>query len=204
MALVGSLAGKSITPKVIHGSNMIKRLLLVSSLQKTKTSKKLSKEEHRKLLGHEHNGHQDALSSLNLLISSQMGNSLPAEPRSAEGASGACRPSPLQQSHPRLSGGQRQRVLIMAHPQSFSGYLRRANNRSGRYCSETGSSSSLNDSSVAPGCNDLCKPRPCTCCRGLLCTVMYAGRVTLSEAYYWLTNPVHGTPAVFSAFCSFH
>ena len=120
MALVGeSGCGKSITTKVIMGLTDPKETITGQVLYKDQDLLKLSKEEHRKLLGHElAMVYQDALSSLNpsMLISSQMkqltsrgGTRTAEELLELVGLD----PKRTLESYPHeLSGGQRQRVLI--------------------------------------------------------------------------------------------
>lgn len=120
MALVGeSGCGKSITTKVIMGLTDPKETITGEVLYKDQDLLKLSKEEHRKLLGHElAMVYQDALSSLNpsMLISSQMkqltsrgGTRTAEELLELVGLD----PKRTLESYPHeLSGGQRQRVLI--------------------------------------------------------------------------------------------
>ena len=120
MALVGeSGCGKSITTKVIMGLTDSKETITGQVLYKDQDLLKLSKEEHRKLLGHElAMVYQDALSSLNpsMLISSQMkqltsrgGTRTAEELLELVGLD----PKRTLESYPHeLSGGQRQRVLI--------------------------------------------------------------------------------------------
>ena len=120
MALVGeSGCGKSITTKVIMGLTDTKETITVEVLYKDQDLLKLSKEEHRKLLGHElAMVYQDALSSLNpsMLISSQMKQlTSRGGTRSAEELLELVGLDPKRtlESYPHeLSGGQRQRVLI--------------------------------------------------------------------------------------------
>ena len=120
MALVGeSGCGKSITTKVIMGLTDPKETITGKVLYKDQDLLKLSKEEHRKLLGHElAMVYQDALSSLNpsMLISSQMKQlTSRGGTRSAEELLELVGLDPKRtlESYPHeLSGGQRQRVLI--------------------------------------------------------------------------------------------
>ena len=120
MALVGeSGCGKSITTKVIMGLTDPKETITGQVLYKDQDLLKLSKEEHRKLLGHElAMVYQDALSSLNpsMLISSQMKQlTSRGGTRSAEELLELVGLDPKRtlESYPHeLSGGQRQRVLI--------------------------------------------------------------------------------------------
>lgn len=120
MALVGeSGCGKSITTKVIMGLTDPKETITGEVLYKDQDLLKLSKEEHRKLLGHElAMVYQDALSSLNpsMLISSQMKQlTSRGGTRSAEELLELVGLDPKRtlESYPHeLSGGQRQRVLI--------------------------------------------------------------------------------------------
>ena len=129
MALVGeSGCGKSITTKVIMGLTDPKETITGQVLYKDQDLLKLSKEEHRKLLGHElAMVYQDALSSLNpsMLISSQMKQlTSRGGTRSAEELLELVGLDPKRtlESYPHeLSGGQRQRVLIaMALPRDPS------------------------------------------------------------------------------------
>lgn len=120
MALVGeSGCGKSITTKVIMGLTDPKERITGEVLYKGKDLLKLSKDEHRQLLGHElAMVYQDALSSLNpsMLISAQMkqmtkrgGKRTAEELLELVGLD----PKRTLESYPHeLSGGQRQRVLI--------------------------------------------------------------------------------------------
>lgn len=120
MALVGeSGCGKSITTKVIMGLTDPKETITGQVLYKDQDLLKLSKEDHRKLLGHElAMVYQDALSSLNpsMLISSQMKQlTSRGGTRSAEELLELVGLDPKRtlESYPHeLSGGQRQRVLI--------------------------------------------------------------------------------------------
>lgn len=120
MALVGeSGCGKSITTKVIMGLTDPKETITGEVLYKDQDLLKLSKDEHRKLLGHElAMVYQDALSSLNpsMLISSQMKQlTSRGGTRSAEELLELVGLDPKRtlESYPHeLSGGQRQRVLI--------------------------------------------------------------------------------------------
>jgi len=120
MELVGeSGCGKSITTKVIMGLTDPKETITGEVLYKDQDLLKLSKEEHRKLLGHElAMVYQDALSSLNpsMLISSQMKQlTSRGGTRSAEELLELVGLDPKRtlESYPHeLSGGQRQRVLI--------------------------------------------------------------------------------------------
>ena len=120
MALVGeSGCGKSITTKVIMGLTDPKETITGKVLYKDQDLLKLSKEEHRKLLGHElAMVYQDALSSLNpsMLVSSQMKQlTSRGGTRSAEELLELVGLDPKRtlESYPHeLSGGQRQRVLI--------------------------------------------------------------------------------------------
>ena len=120
MALVGeSGCGKSITTKVIMGLTDPKETITGQVLYKDQDLLELSKEEHRKLLGHElAMVYQDALSSLNpsMLISSQMKQlTSRGGTRSAEELLELVGLDPKRtlESYPHeLSGGQRQRVLI--------------------------------------------------------------------------------------------
>ena len=129
MALVGeSGCGKSITTKVIMGLTDPKETITGEVLYKDQDLLKLSKQEHRKLLGHElAMVYQDALSSLNpsMLISSQMKQlTSRGGTRSAEELLELVGLDPKRtlESYPHeLSGGQRQRVLIaMALPRDPS------------------------------------------------------------------------------------
>ncbi len=120
MALVGeSGCGKSITTKVIMSLTDPNETITGEVLYKGQDLLKLSKEEHRKLLGHElAMVYQDALSSLNpsMLISAQMkqltsrgGTRTAEELLELVGLD----PKRTLESYPHeLSGGQRQRVLI--------------------------------------------------------------------------------------------
>jgi len=120
MALVGeSGCGKSITTKVIMGLTDPKETISGEVLYKGQDLLKLSKDEHRKLLGNEiAMVYQDALSSLNpsMLISSQMKQLTDrGGTRSAEDLLKLVGLDPKRtlESYPHeLSGGQRQRVLI--------------------------------------------------------------------------------------------
>lgn len=120
MALVGeSGCGKSITTKVIMSLTDPKEHISGSVLYKGQDLLKLSKEEHRKLLGHDLAMiYQDALSSLNpsMLISTQMKQlTSRGGTRSAEELLELVGLDPKRtlESYPHeLSGGQRQRVLI--------------------------------------------------------------------------------------------
>ena len=120
MALVGeSGCGKSITTKVIMGLTDPNENITGEVLYKGKDLVKLSRDEHRKLLGHElAMVYQDALSSLNpsMLISSQMKQlTSRGGTRSAEELLELVGLDPKRtlESYPHeLSGGQRQRVLI--------------------------------------------------------------------------------------------
>ena len=130
MALVGeSGCGKSITTKVIMGLTDPKETITGQVLYKGQDLVTMSKEEHRKLLGHElAMVYQDALSSLNpsMLISAQMkqltsrGGTRSAEELLTLVGLDAKRLTLVGldakrtlESYPHeLSGGQRQRVLI--------------------------------------------------------------------------------------------
>ena len=120
MALVGeSGCGKSITTKVIMGLTDAKEVITGEVLYKGQDLLKLTKDEHRKLLGHEiAMVYQDALSSLNpsMLISTQMKQLTDrGGTRSAEELLTLVGLDPKRtlESYPHeLSGGQRQRVLI--------------------------------------------------------------------------------------------
>ena len=120
MALVGeSGCGKSITTKVIMGLTDPGEQITGQVLFDGKDLLKLTKEEHRQLLGHEiAMVYQDALSSLNpsMLISSQMKQlTSRGGTRSAEELLELVGLDPQRtlESYPHeLSGGQRQRVLI--------------------------------------------------------------------------------------------
>ncbi len=120
MALVGeSGCGKSITTKVIMGLTDPKETITGQVLYKGKDLVTMSKEEHRKLLGHElAMVYQDALSSLNpsMLISAQMKQlTSRGGTRSAEELLtlvGLDAKRTLESYPHELSGGQRQRVLI--------------------------------------------------------------------------------------------
>ena len=120
MALVGeSGCGKSITTKVIMGLTDPKESITGTVLYKGQDLLKISKDEHRRLLGHElAMVYQDALSSLNpsMLISSQMKQlTSRGGTRSAEELLELVGLDPKRtlESYPHeLSGGQRQRVLI--------------------------------------------------------------------------------------------
>ncbi len=120
MALVGeSGCGKSITTKVIMSLTDPDEHVTGEVLFKGKDLVKLTKEEHRKLLGHEiAMVYQDALSSLNpsMLISAQMKQlTSRGGTRSAEDLLELVGLDPKRtlESYPHeLSGGQRQRVLI--------------------------------------------------------------------------------------------
>lgn len=120
MALVGeSGCGKSITTKVIMGLTDPKETITGEVLYKGKDLLKLSREEHRQLLGTElAMVYQDALSSLNpsMLISTQMKQLTErGGTRSAEELLELVGLDPKRtlESYPHeLSGGQRQRVLI--------------------------------------------------------------------------------------------
>ena len=120
MALVGeSGCGKSITTKVIMGLTDPNETITGQVLYKGRDLLKLSRDEHRKLLGHElAMVYQDALSSLNpsMLISAQMKQlTSRGGTRSAEELLELVGLDPKRtlESYPHeLSGGQRQRVLI--------------------------------------------------------------------------------------------
>lgn len=120
MALVGeSGCGKSITTKVIMGLTDPGEQITGQVLFDGKDLLKLTKDEHRQLLGHEiAMVYQDALSSLNpsMLISSQMKQlTSRGGTRSAEELLELVGLDPQRtlESYPHeLSGGQRQRVLI--------------------------------------------------------------------------------------------
>ena len=120
MALVGeSGCGKSITTKVIMGLTDPKETITGEVIYNGQDLLKLTKDEHRKLLGHElAMVYQDALSSLNpsMLISSQMKQlTSRGGTRSAEELLELVGLDPKRtlESYPHeLSGGQRQRVLI--------------------------------------------------------------------------------------------
>ena len=120
MALVGeSGCGKSITTKVIMGLTDPKETITGQVLYKGQDLVTMSKEEHRKLLGHElAMVYQDALSSLNpsMLISAQMKQlTSRGGTRSAEELLtlvGLDAKRTLESYPHELSGGQRQRVLI--------------------------------------------------------------------------------------------
>ncbi len=120
MALVGeSGCGKSITTKVIMGLTDPGEQIAGEVLFDGKDLLKLTKDEHRQLLGHEiAMVYQDALSSLNpsMLISSQMKQlTKRGGTRSAEELLELVGLDPQRtlESYPHeLSGGQRQRVLI--------------------------------------------------------------------------------------------
>ena len=120
MALVGeSGCGKSITTKVIMGLTDPKETITGHVLFKGQDLLKLTKDEHRRLLGHElAMVYQDALSSLNpsMLISAQMKQlTSRGGTRSAEELLELVGLDPKRtlESYPHeLSGGQRQRVLI--------------------------------------------------------------------------------------------
>ena len=120
MALVGeSGCGKSITTKVIMGLTDPGEQITGEVLFDGKDLLKLTKDEHRQLLGHEiAMVYQDALSSLNpsMLISSQMKQlTKRGGTRSAEELLELVGLDPQRtlESYPHeLSGGQRQRVLI--------------------------------------------------------------------------------------------
>ncbi|MCI6273761.1 MAG: dipeptide/oligopeptide/nickel ABC transporter permease/ATP-binding protein [Coriobacteriaceae bacterium] len=120
MALVGeSGCGKSITTKVIMNLTDANETVTGEVLYKGRDLLKLSREEHRKLLGHElAMVYQDALSSLNpsMLISAQMKQlTSRGGTRSAEELLELVGLDPKRtlESYPHeLSGGQRQRVLI--------------------------------------------------------------------------------------------
>ena len=120
MALVGeSGCGKSITTKVIMGLTDPNETIEGQVLYRGQDLLKLTRDEHRKLLGHElAMVYQDALSSLNpsMLISTQMkqltsrgGTRTAEELLELVGLD----PKRTLESYPHeLSGGQRQRVLI--------------------------------------------------------------------------------------------
>ena len=120
MALVGeSGCGKSITTKVIMGLTDPNETVTGEVLFGDTDLLKLTKDEHRKLLGHEiAMVYQDALSSLNpsMLISTQMKQlTSRGGTRSAEELLELVGLDPKRtlESYPHeLSGGQRQRVLI--------------------------------------------------------------------------------------------
>ena len=120
MALVGeSGCGKSITTKVIMSLTDADEHMTGEVLFDGRDLLKLTKEEHRQLLGHEiAMVYQDALSSLNpsMLISAQMKQlTSRGGTRSAEEllALVGLDPKRTLESYPHeLSGGQRQRVLI--------------------------------------------------------------------------------------------
>ncbi len=120
MALVGeSGCGKSITTKVIMSLTDPNETVTGEVLFGDTDLLKLTKDEHRKLLGHEiAMVYQDALSSLNpsMLISTQMKQlTSRGGTRSAEELLelGGLDPKRTLESYPHeLSGGQRQRVLI--------------------------------------------------------------------------------------------
>ena len=120
MALVGeSGCGKSITTKVIMGLTDPGEKICGEVLFGDTDLLKLTKDEHRKLLGHEiAMVYQDALSSLNpsMLISTQMKQlTSRGGTRSAEELLELVGLDPKRtlESYPHeLSGGQRQRVLI--------------------------------------------------------------------------------------------
>ena len=120
MALVGeSGCGKSITTKVIMSLTDPDETITGQVLFAGKDLLKITKEEHRKMLGHEiAMVYQDALSSLNpsMLISSQMKQlTSRGGTRSAEELLELVGLDPKRtlESYPHeLSGGQRQRVLI--------------------------------------------------------------------------------------------
>ena len=120
MALVGeSGCGKSITTKVIMSLTDPNETVTVEFLFGDTDLLKLTKDEHRKLLGHEiAMVYQDALSSLNpsMLISTQMKQlTSRGGTRSAEELLELVGLDPKRtlESYPHeLSGGQRQRVLI--------------------------------------------------------------------------------------------
>ena len=120
MALVGeSGCGKSITTKVIMSLTDTNETVTGEVLFGDTDLLKISKEEHRKLLGHEiAMVYQDALSSLNpsMLISTQMKQlTSRGGTRSAEELLELVGLDPKRtlESYPHeLSGGQRQRVLI--------------------------------------------------------------------------------------------
>ena len=120
MALVGeSGCGKSITTKVIMSLTDADEHMTGEVLLDGQDLLKLTKEEHRQLLGHEiAMVYQDALSSLNpsMLISAQMKQlTSRGGTRSAEELLELVGLDPKRtlESYPHeLSGGQRQRVLI--------------------------------------------------------------------------------------------
>lgn len=120
MALVGeSGCGKSITTKVIMSLTDANETVTGEVLFGDTDLLKISKDEHRKLLGHEiAMVYQDALSSLNpsMLISTQMKQlTSRGGTRSAEELLELVGLDPKRtlESYPHeLSGGQRQRVLI--------------------------------------------------------------------------------------------
>ena len=120
MALVGeSGCGKSITTKVIMSLTDADEHMTGEVLFDGQDLLKLTKEEHRQLLGHEiAMVYQDALSSLNpsMLISTQMKQlTSRGGTRSAEELLELVGLDPKRtlESYPHeLSGGQRQRVLI--------------------------------------------------------------------------------------------
>ena len=120
MALVGeSGCGKSITTKVIMSLTDADEHMTGEVLFDGRDLLKLTKEEHRQLLGHEiAMVYQDALSSLNpsMLISAQMKQlTSRGGTRSAEELLELVGLDPKRtlESYPHeLSGGQRQRVLI--------------------------------------------------------------------------------------------
>ncbi len=120
MALVGeSGCGKSITTKVIMSLTDTNETVTGEVIFGDTDLLKISKEEHRKLLGHEiAMVYQDALSSLNpsMLISTQMKQlTSRGGTRSAEELLELVGLDPKRtlESYPHeLSGGQRQRVLI--------------------------------------------------------------------------------------------
>ena len=120
MALVGeSGCGKSITTKVIMNLTDPKETITGQVLYKGQDLLKLTREQHRQLLGTElAMVYQDALSSLNpsMLISSQMKQlTSRGGTRSAEELLELVGLDPKRtlESYPHeLSGGQRQRVLI--------------------------------------------------------------------------------------------
>ena len=120
MALVGeSGCGKSITTKVIMGLTDPGEQITGEVIFDGKDLLKLTKDEHRQLLGHEiAMVYQDALSSLNpsMLISTQMKQlTSRGGTRSAEELLELVGLDPQRtlESYPHeLSGGQRQRVLI--------------------------------------------------------------------------------------------
>ena len=115
MALVGeSGCGKSITTKVIMGLTDPKETITGQVLYKGQDLVTMSKEEHRKLLGHElAMVYQDALSSLNpsMLISAQM-KQLTRFAEELLTLVGLDAKRTLESYPHELSGGQRQRVLI--------------------------------------------------------------------------------------------